>query len=77
MLQNSLNARDNEEKTPPPFPVAAIVLAAGLSRRIGDRNKLLYKLGGIPLTTHEINALLDSTVTEIVMVTGYDEDRIR
>ncbi len=77
MLQNALNTRNNEEKTPPLFPVAAIVLAAGLSRRMGDRNKLLCELDGIPLITHVINALLDSTVTEIVMVTGYDEDRIR
>jgi molybdenum cofactor cytidylyltransferase len=49
--------------------VAAVVLAAGKSERMG-RNKLLLKLGGKALIEHILDALEASKVNEIVVVLG-------
>src|SRR5205807_9249920 len=40
------------------LPVGAIILAAGLGRRMG-RNKLLLQVGGRPLVSHVIEAASD------------------
>ncbi len=56
--------------------VSAIVLAAGLSSRMG-RSKPLLLLNGTPLLTHALNALRASDVAEIVVVLGAQADRVR
>ena len=42
---------------PTPDRVALILLAAGLSRRFGDSDKLIVDLNGVPLGLHAANAL--------------------
>ncbi len=59
------------------FGITAIVLAAGLSRRMGVNNKLLTEYRGQPLISHVTDMLLASAVTEIIVVTGYQEDLIQ
>jgi len=49
---------------------AAIVLAAGKSKRMG-KNKLLLKLGGKRLIDHILDTLEASKVDEIIVVLGY------
>jgi len=49
--------------------VAAVVLAAGKSERMG-KNKLLLKLGGKKLIDHILDALEASKVGEIIVVLG-------
>lgn len=49
--------------------IAAIVLAAGESRRMGQP-KLLMTLAGIPVLRHVVNALAAAPVDEIVVVVG-------
>ena len=49
--------------------IAAVVLAAGLARRMG-RNKLLLKSERRPLISFCVDALLQSQVAEIWVVTG-------
>ncbi len=56
--------------------IAAIVLAAGQSRRMGNRNKLLIELDRKPMITHVVNAVIDSGVSPIIVVTGYEHDKI-
>lgn len=56
--------------------VCAVVLAAGLSSRMGS-NKLLADVGGMPLIRQTIRRLAASAVERIVVVTGHDADRIR
>ena len=50
--------------------VAAILLAAGLSRRFGARNKLLAGIEGQPLIRRTAEALLGSRARPVVVVTG-------
>ncbi len=63
----------------PPMPrggVAAVVLAAGTSSRMG-RPKALLRLADKPLLAHVLDSLRASGLTEIVVVLGADADRIR
>jgi molybdenum cofactor cytidylyltransferase len=57
--------------------VAAVVLAAGRSRRMGERNKLLEEIDGTPMVTRVVNALLDSPVDPVLVVTGYQAEAVR
>jgi molybdenum cofactor cytidylyltransferase len=57
---------------PPGFPsLAAILLAAGSSRRYGDANKLLAKIDGTPLIMRVATALLHAQLGQIIVVTGH------
>jgi molybdenum cofactor cytidylyltransferase len=57
--------------------VAAVVVAAGLSQRMGTFKPLL-ELGGKPLLQHVVEALQSSGHIEpIVVVTGHEESRLR
>ncbi|HEX8375094.1 MAG TPA: molybdopterin-binding/glycosyltransferase family 2 protein [Geminicoccaceae bacterium] len=56
--------------------VAALVLAAGSSRRMGERNKLLIEVDGQPMVRRAVLAALDSGVREVVVVTGHQRERV-
>ena len=51
--------------------VGAILLAAGQSRRMGARNKLLLDIEGEPIVRRVARTLLDSHVEEVVAVLGH------
>ena len=57
--------------------VAAVVLAAGRSQRLGSRNKLLTPLGGKPIVAHVVDAALASRARPVVVVTGHQPDEVR
>ncbi|MFO1036557.1 MAG: molybdopterin-binding/glycosyltransferase family 2 protein [Geminicoccaceae bacterium] len=60
------------QTSPPSRPrVAAVVLAAGRSSRMGERNKLLVEIDGEPMVHHAVRAARASRVGEIVVVTGH------
>lgn len=52
--------------------VSALVLAAGSSSRFGNDNKLLSEWQGRSLIQHVTNAVANSKVTGITVVTGFD-----
>jgi molybdenum cofactor cytidylyltransferase len=56
--------------------VAAIVLAAGLGRRMGGLDKLLLKVGGRPLVRIAADAALASRARPVVVVTGHHADAV-
>lgn len=56
--------------------VTAIILAAGLSKRLG-RNKLLLPLGDETVLRKTAKAVLASAVSEVVLVTGYEEAMVK
>lgn len=56
--------------------VAALVLAAGQSRRMGTLNKLLIGIDGKPMVRHVVDALLASTARPVVAVLGHERDKI-
>ncbi|WP_299298148.1 nucleotidyltransferase family protein [uncultured Tateyamaria sp.] len=56
--------------------VAAIILAAGLSRRMGKRNKLLLPVGGVPMIRHVVSTYLAVVDGPVVVVTGHKADLV-
>ncbi len=53
--------------------VVAIILAAGLSRRMGAQNKLLLPIGGTPMIRHVVMQYRAAIGGPITVVTGHDE----
>ncbi len=65
-------------KTAPSLPhIAAIVLAAGQSRRMGHINKLLADIDGEPMVRRTVDAVLDSRANPVIVVTGHEAARVR
>ncbi len=71
-------------------PLVALVLAAGLSRRMGAQNKLLLPIAGAPMVTRVVDALLASATfgqeqtdrsaqraPRIIVVTGHEREAVR
>lgn len=65
------------DRARPASGVSAVVLAAGESRRMGDRNKLLLTVAGEPLLRRTVRTLLASSLQEIVVVLGHQADSVR
>ena len=55
--------------------ITAIILAAGLSKRLG-RNKLLLPLGDETVLRKTAKAVLESAVSEVILVTGHEEAEV-
>ncbi|MEX0853659.1 MAG: nucleotidyltransferase family protein [Bauldia sp.] len=51
--------------------VSAVVLAAGMSRRMGGEPKLLLDLGGVPMIRRTVQNVLAFAPVETIVVTGY------
>jgi molybdenum cofactor cytidylyltransferase len=56
--------------------IAAVVLAAGRSSRMGGPNKLLAEIGGRSLVRHVVDAALASRARPVVVVTGHQRDKV-
>ena len=56
--------------------VAAIVLAAGRSTRMGGPNKLLEEVGGKPLVRIAAEQALASRARPVIVVTGHQRERV-
>jgi len=56
--------------------VAAVLLAAGSSTRMG-RNKLLLDLGGQTVVRRAVRAAIDAGVDRVVVVLGHEADLVR
>ncbi len=56
--------------------ITAILLAAGLSKRLG-RNKLLLPLGDETVLRKTAKAVLASDVSEVILVTGHEEAAVK
>lgn len=56
--------------------VEALVLAAGHSRRMGEANKLLQEIDGVPMVVGIVDRLRASGLDRITVVTGYDAESV-
>lgn len=56
--------------------IAALVLAAGRSSRMGGSNKLLAEVGGQPLVARTVEAALASQAKPVVVVTGHQAEAV-
>lgn len=69
-----------EESGPAPARaprIAAIVLAAGQSRRMGAANKLLAEVDGKPMVRHVAEAVAASKAVSMTVVLGHEADEVR
>jgi molybdenum cofactor cytidylyltransferase len=65
------------EAAPAALRVGAVLLAAGLSRRMGAANKLLAEVDGAPMVARCADAVLASPARPLVVVTGHEAARVR
>lgn len=56
--------------------IAAIVLAAGRSSRMGPRNKLLELVDRKPIIVRVVGTALQSGTKPVIVVTGFEADRV-
>jgi len=76
--------REQAPRTPPPAraprrprEVAAIVLAAGRSRRMAPLNKLLVADSqGVPMVARVVDNVLASHARPVIVVTGHERERV-
>ncbi len=59
------------------IPLAAIILAAGLSRRMGNHFKPLMPFGNDTVLEHVIRTYLKAGIHDIIVVCGYRADTIK
>jgi molybdenum cofactor cytidylyltransferase len=57
--------------------IAAIVLAAGRSSRMGAANKLLTEIDGVPMVRRAVDAALASRAKPVVVVTGSEQGKVQ
>jgi len=70
-----------EEKAPEPGAkkeprIAAVVMAAGRSTRMGAVNKLIAEIGGKPLVRIAAEQVLASRAKPVIVVTGHERERV-
>jgi molybdenum cofactor cytidylyltransferase len=56
--------------------IAAVVLAAGRSTRMGAVNKLIAEIGGTPLVRIAVEQALASRASPVVVVTGHQREKV-
>lgn len=77
-MPRSRRRASNGESAPSRAPkIAAILLAAGQSRRMGADNKLLAEVDGKPMVRHMAEALAASKASSMTVVLGHDADAVR
>ena len=56
--------------------IAAILLAAGQSKRMAGENKLTKEIQGTPLIKHSVKNILASSIDELIVVLGHQKETI-
>ncbi len=81
LLKEIVSRPQPREKLEPVVPheprIAAVILAAGQSRRMGAINKLLADIDGIAMVRRVVENVSASHVRDIVVVTGHEQDNVR
>jgi molybdenum cofactor cytidylyltransferase len=84
LIRSPLEPEDEEEgevESVPAVPagapnVAALVLAAGRSSRMGGANKLLAEVGSVPMVLRAVNAALASKAASVTVVLGHEAEKV-
>ena len=72
----SAESKESSTDRPPPLNVAAVLLAAGLSSRMGARNKLLIDIEGEPLVRRMARTYL-AAGADVHVVVGHEAAAVR
>jgi molybdenum cofactor cytidylyltransferase len=65
-----------DEPVPDGRRIAAVILAAGRSTRMGGPNKLLAEIGGRPLVRIAVEEALASRAKPVIVVTGHQREKV-
>lgn len=81
LIRSQAEEQDAVDLAPaPPRPragrVAALLLAAGRSTRMGEANKLLLPIAGEPMVRRVAAVALASRCAQVMVVTGHEADRV-
>ena len=68
--------REGKPAKPAGPAIAAVVLAAGQSRRMGGPNKLLIEVGGKTMVRRAVEAALSARCSPVVVVTGHMRQQV-
>ena len=68
--------RERKRRKSPGQKVAALVLAAGQSRRMRKNNKLLLPYKGKTVISHVLDQVKNAGVSDILVVTGHQRDEV-
>ncbi|HVL73390.1 MAG TPA: NTP transferase domain-containing protein, partial [Beijerinckiaceae bacterium] len=77
LLMEIVSRPQPREERPAGAGIAAVVLAAGQSRRMGGPNKLLARIDGVPLVRRTADAALMSDTGPVIVVTGHQAEAVR
>jgi molybdenum cofactor cytidylyltransferase len=83
LIRSPLEPEDEEEGEEDAVPqppaaaphVAALVLAAGQSARMGGANKLFAEVDGVPMLARAVNAALASVASSATVVLGHEAEK--
>jgi molybdenum cofactor cytidylyltransferase len=83
LIRSPLEPEDEEEGEEDAVPqppaaaphVAALVLAAGQSARMGGANKLFAEVDGVPMLARAVNAALASVASSVTVVLGHEAEK--
>jgi molybdenum cofactor cytidylyltransferase len=57
--------------------IIGILLAAGSSKRMGEKNKLLAEINGTKMILHVAEQIKKSKVDQIIVITGHEADQLK
>jgi molybdenum cofactor cytidylyltransferase len=77
LTEISSRPQPREAKPAKAGKIAALVLAAGQSRRMGQANKLLAPVDDRPMIAHAVDAMLASHADPVIVVTGHQAEAVR
>jgi molybdenum cofactor cytidylyltransferase len=80
LLMEIVTRPQPRDDAPKPAPaekkIAALVLAAGRSSRMGGPNKLVAEIAGKPMVRIAVEEALASKASPVIVVTGHQRDRV-
>ena len=65
-----------EQRQTDGIAIGGVLLAAGMSRRMGDQNKLLVEIDGAPMVRLAAEAMIAGGIRQLVIVTGHEADHV-
>jgi molybdenum cofactor cytidylyltransferase len=77
LMEIGTRPQPRESAAAPPRRTAAVILAAGQSRRMGSRNKLVAELDGESLVGRVAKAALESNADPVIVVTGHEAETVK
>lgn len=77
LMETGSRPHPREKKAYSSHATAAIILAAGQSRRMGEANKMTVEIMGKPMVRHVGEAVDNSAIENILVITGYRADEVK